>query len=76
MAWTDEPSDKQIGALLNLARWQINRDEVKDIVDYLKTNATKRDLSAELGRIRDLKIERKLNRDRLFEGKLWTNFNK
>lgn len=75
MAWTDEPSEKQINALLNLIRWEIHRDEIKGIEKYLKTNATRRDVSEELGRLRDLKMNRKLNRDNAFESELWKNYN-
>ena len=74
MAWTDEPSDAQINALLNLIRWEIHRDEIKGIEEYLKTNATRREVSEELGRLRDLKINRKLNRDNAFESEIWQNY--
>lgn len=75
MAWTDEPSDKQINALLNLIRWEIHLDEIKGIEEYLKTNATRRQVSEELGRLRDLKMNRKLNRDNAFESEIWKNYN-
>ena len=75
MAWTDEPSDKQINALLNLIRWEIHIDEMKGIEEYLKTNATRREVSDELGRLRDLKMNRKLNRDNAFESEIWKNYN-
>ena len=75
MAWTDEPSDKQINALLNLIRWEIHLDEIKGIEEYLKTNATRRQVSDELGRLRDLKMNRKLNRDNAFESEIWKNYN-
>lgn len=75
MAWTDEPSDKQINALLNLIRWEIHLGEIKVIEEYLKTNATRRQVSDELGRLRDLKMNRKLNRDNAFESEIWKNYN-
>lgn len=75
MAWTDEPSDKQINALLNLIRWEIHRDEMKGIEEYLKANATRRQVSEELGRLRDLKMKRKLNRDNAFGSEIWKNYN-
>ena len=74
MAWTDEPSDAQINALLNLIRWEIHRDEMKGIEEYLKANATRREVSEELGRLRDLKMNRKLNRDNAFGSKIWQNY--
>ena len=75
MAWVDEPSGKQINALLNLIRYEIHLDEMKGIEEYLKTNATRRDVSEELGRLRDLKMNRKLNRDNAFDSELWKNYN-
>lgn len=75
MAWTDEPSDTQINALLNLIRWEISREEMLKITDYLTMNATRKELSTELGRLRRLKIGRKLNRDNAFESELWDNYN-
>ena len=74
MAWTDEPSDAQINALFNLIRWEIHRDEMKGIEEYLKANATRREVSEELGRLRDLKMNRKLNRDNAFGSELWQNY--
>lgn len=74
MAWTDEPSDAQINALFNLIRWEIHRDEMKGIEEYLKANATRREVSDELGRLRDLKMNRKLNRDNAFESEIWQNY--
>lgn len=75
MAWVDEPSGKQINALLNLIRWEIHLDEIKGIEEFLKTNATRRQVSEELGRLRDLKMNRKLNRDNAFESEIWKNYN-
>ena len=74
MAWTDKPSEKQINALLNLIRWEINRNEIKDIEEYLKNNTTRREVSDELGRLRDMIVNRRLTRDTAFAGKLWANY--
>lgn len=76
MAWTDEPSDAQIGALLHLIRWEVSNDETPGIVEYLRAKCTRKDVSTELGRLRDLTISRKLNRDSAFEGALWEQYNK
>lgn len=74
MAWNDAPSEAQIGALLNLIRWETNNEEVPRIVEYLRKYATKSSISSELGRLRLLKIGRRLNRENAFEGELWENF--
>lgn len=75
MAWTDEPSDSQIGAVLHMMRWEIREDEKAGIVAYLKSQCTRKDVSTELGRLRELMLTRKLNRDTAFEGELWNNYN-
>lgn len=75
MAWTDEPSDAQINSVLNLVRWEISREEIPKIADYLKANATRKELSTELGRLRQLKISRKLNRYNAFESEIWDKYN-
>lgn len=75
MAWTDEPSDAQINAVLNLVRWEISREEIPKIADYLMANSTRKELSTELGRLRQLKISRKLNRYNAFESEIWDKYN-
>jgi hypothetical protein len=74
MAWTDKPSEKQINALLNMIRWEINRNEIKDIEEYLKKNTTRREVSDELGRLRDMIVNHRLTRDTAFAGELWANY--
>lgn len=74
MAWSDEPTDNQINALFNLVRWEISREEMPKMEAYLKEHATRRELSNELGRLRDLKIERKMNRDVAFAGDIWSEY--
>ena len=74
MAWSDEPTDNQINALFNLVRWEISREEMPKMEAYLKEHATRRELSNELGRLRDLKIERKMNRDVAFAGDIWSGY--
>lgn len=74
MAWTDKPTDAQIRALLNMMRWVVADREVAGIVTYLENNATRRQVSDELGRLRDLKIDRKLTRESCFSSDLWKGF--
>lgn len=75
MAWTDKPTDAQIRALLNMMRWVVSDREVAGIVTYLEKNATRRQVSEELGRLRDLKIERKLTRESCFSSEIWNGFD-
>ena len=74
MAWTDKPTDNQINALLNLIRWEITREDMPKINAYLVNNTTRKEVSEELGRLRMLKMSRKMNRDTAFAGAIWNNY--
>ena len=74
MAWSDEPTQAQIAALFNLIRWEISREEMPKIERHLRTYATRQELSNELGRLRELKISRKLNKDNAFESDIWAGY--
>lgn len=74
MAWTDKPTDNQINALLNMIRWEITREDMPKINAYLVNNTTRKEVSEELGRLRMLKMSRKMNRDTAFAGAIWNNY--
>lgn len=74
MAWTDKPTDNQINALMNLIRWEITREDMPKINAYLVNNTTRKEVSEELGRLRMLKMSRKMNRDTAFAGAIWNNY--
>lgn len=74
MAWTDKPTDSQINALLNMIRWEITREDMPKINAYLVNNTTRKEVSEELGRLRVLKMSRKMNRDTAFAGAIWNNY--
>lgn len=74
MAWSDEPSDAQINALLNMIRWEISNEEIPRINAYLKERATRREVSDELRRLRELKMSRKMNPDTAFASDIWSDY--
>ena len=74
MAWSDEPSDAQINALLNMIRWEISNKEIPHINAYLKERATRREVSDELKRLRELKMSRKMNPDTAFASEIWADY--
>lgn len=74
MAWTDKPTDNQINALLNMIRWEITREDMPKINAFLVNNTTRKEVSEELGRLRMLKMSRKMNRDTAFAGAIWNNY--
>lgn len=76
MAWSDKPSEAQLGAWINMTKWVIDRDEAILANRFLEKTATRKQLSQELGRLRDLTIDRKLKtREQVYEGKLWEGFD-
>lgn len=74
MGWLDKPTDAQINALWNLIQWQMPRAEAKDALDWLEENATRKQVSGELGRIRELALARSLNREKCFSGEIWQEY--
>lgn len=74
MAWSDEPTDTQIGAIYNLIRWKMPNAEAIMALDWLKENATRREVSYEMKRIRDLYMDHKLTKNRCFDSEIWEGF--
>jgi hypothetical protein len=74
MAWIDKPTKAQINALYLMIRWHMSTVEVNDALDWLEQNATRKQVSDELSRIRDLKLSRKLDRDGCFRGEVWSEY--
>ena len=76
MAWSDEPTEAQLAAVFNLTKWVLPRDLGKAATDYLEETATRREVSYELGRLRDLEIKHKLkDRESVFASDIWEGFN-
>lgn len=76
MAWSDEPTDAQIDAILRMIKWQIHDDEKGEIAKYLKEHCTRQEVSLEMGRLRDLAIEKKINHKTAFESEIWEDYKK
>lgn len=76
MAWSDEPTDTQIDAVLRMLKWQIREDERTKIADYLKDHCTRRDISSEMGRLRNLAIEKGINHKTAFESEIWEDYKR
>lgn len=75
MAWEDKPSDAQLNAWYNFTKWIIAREEGSRATKYLENNVTRRDLSNELGRLRNLSINRKLKtREQVYNSRIWENY--
>lgn len=73
MAWTDKATDAQINALLNLMRWPMPPGLAPKAWRWLETK-TRKEVSVEMDRVRNLYIAHKLDRDNLFSGPIWVGF--
>ena len=74
MAWTDRPTEAQMGALWSWFQWEMPRAEAKDALDWLQKNATRKQVSNEMTRVRDLLHAKKLNREECFRGEVWAEY--
>lgn len=74
MAWIDKPTKAQINALYSWFRWKMPTAEAKDALDWLEQNATRRQVSDEMKRVRELYLTRSLNRDDCFRGEVWREY--
>lgn len=76
MAGGNKPTDNQINALFHMTTWVLPRDLEKAAIKYIEENATRKEVSNELVRIRSLKIARRLQlKEDVFCGKVWKNFD-
>ena len=74
MSLDDKASPAQISAVRRLVGYKVSPRTMRMAAEFLE-NKTKRDVSKELGRIRDLYIERKLSKDNAFTGEIWKGFD-
>lgn len=74
MAWSDEPTDAQVGALYHFIRWKMPDAEAIRACEWLRENTTRREVSYELNRVRRLYLDHKLTLDRCFEGDIWEGY--
>lgn len=74
MAWVDKATETQVNAFLHIIRWDVTREDMRRIYDYLMENANRMDMSHELGRVKWLREKRNLSKATIFEGPLWEKF--
>ena len=74
MAWSDKPTDGQIGAWANLTQWALPLDVQGLAIKWLREKADRRQMSDEMGRVRELYIDRKLDKINCFDNGLWDGF--
>ena len=76
MAWSDEPTQAQLSGIYRLIEWTVPKDTLLAAMEYLEETATRREVSNEMGRLRSLYIDHKLDKDNVFRSKVWEGFKK
>ena len=76
MAWSDEPTQAQLSGVYRLIEWTVPKDTLLAAVDYLEKTATRREVSDEMGRLRNLYIDHKLDKSNVFASDIWEGFKK
>lgn len=74
MAWSDEPTEMQLGTIFSWFCWEMSREKAKAAVEYLQHIATRRDVSYEMKRLKNLKDSKKLNSLNCFNSDIWNGF--
>lgn len=74
MAWSDEPTMNQLGAVKRLIEFKVSNDTLTKALKHLENTATRREVSNELGRLRSLYIDRKLDKSNVFDSEVWEGF--
>ena len=75
MAWTDEPTEAQIGLVYKYIRWQMPLDLANRAASWLENNADRRAVSKEIKRLKDLNDRHILDREKCFESEVWEGFD-
>ena len=74
MAWLDKPTKAQINALWQWFSWKMPSSEAKDALDWLEQNSTRKQVSDEMKRVRELSMTHGLNRETCFSGEVWQEY--
>ena len=74
MGWLDLPTKSQINVLYGWFRWKMPTAEAKDALDWLEKNATRRQVSEEMSRVRKLYIANNLTREDCFSSPVWKDY--
>lgn len=74
MSWDDAPSEAQLGTVFSWLKWEMDTKQAQDAVRFLQKTATRREVSREMNRIKELKEKRLLSTSTCFKGKIWEGF--
>ena len=73
MSWGERATDRQVGSLLNLFKWEMPNAMIPAAIKFMEKKS-RREMSEEIGRVRDLVINHKLNRNNMLDSKFWDGF--
>ena len=74
MGWSDEPTNAQLSAIYNMIKWKASGDSAIAAIQWLAEKATRREVSRELKRIKDLYSTHALSASNCFIGEIWEGF--
>ena len=70
-----KPTDNQLNTVFFMTRWILPRDLGKAATDFLKVAASRKEVSAEIARLENLKKARRLQtKEDVFLGDVWKDF--
>jgi len=75
MAWSDEPTEAQLGTIYSWFKWEMSNEKAAAAIEYLENTATRRDVSFEMRRLKNLKEKRLLDASKCFESEIWERFD-
>ena len=74
MAWQDKPTDAQLNMIYSVAKWKLDALLLRSSLAWLEKNATRRQVSEEITRVRGLYDKHNLNTDTYFASSVWDGF--
>lgn len=74
MAWSDEPTENQLNRVYHWLRWQMPDAEAIMACKHLVQTATRKEVSDEMGRLKNLHDRRALSKDNCFDSPIWEGF--
>ena len=74
MGWNDKPTDNQLNTLYHWIRWRMPTAKAMNAIRWLENNATRKEVSDEMARIRSLYSSNKLDEEECFSSNIWDDY--
>lgn len=75
MAWSDEPTMTQLAVVGGFIQWTVPTGVKVQALDFLKRTATRREVSYEIKRLRELYMTHRMSEDNVFDNEIWEGFS-